>query len=126
MDAADGRLNEVGEQLRAYLEGELREFTLALDLRGTAFQTRVWEAVAKIPYGTTRSYGAIAELIGRPSEARAVGAANGANPVPIVVPCHRVIGSNGGLTGYGGGIDLKWRLLELEGAVLPLGGIERG
>jgi methylated-DNA-[protein]-cysteine S-methyltransferase len=119
VERLDGQLDRVAEELNGYLAGELRDFSLPLDLRGTPFQRAVWEAVANIPYGTTRSYGEIARLVGQPSEARAVGAANGANPVPIVVPCHRVIGSNGGLTGYGGGIDLKWRLLELEGVVLP-------
>jgi methylated-DNA-[protein]-cysteine S-methyltransferase len=116
---ANGRLDRLAEELNGYLAGEVRDFSLPLDLRGTPFQLAVWEAVANIPYGATRSYGEIAKLVGQPSDARAVGAANAANPVPIVVPCHRVIGSHGGLTGYGGGIDVKWRLLELEGVVLP-------
>jgi methylated-DNA-[protein]-cysteine S-methyltransferase len=119
IELANEQLGRVAEELNGYLTGEVQDFSLPLDLRGTPFQLAVWQAVANIPYGTTRSYGEIARLVGQPSEARAVGAANGSNPVPIVVPCHRVIGSNGGLTGYGGGIDLKWRLLELEGVVLP-------
>jgi methylated-DNA-[protein]-cysteine S-methyltransferase len=86
-----------------------------LDLEGTDFQLRVWHELLTIPYGETRSYAQIAEAIGRPKAVRAVGAANGSNPVAILVPCHRVIGSNGKLTGYGGGLPLKKRLLELEG-----------
>jgi O-6-methylguanine DNA methyltransferase len=109
------RLGLVGEQLTAYFGGRLREFSLPIDLRGSAFQVDVWKELLSIPYGTSRSYAQVATAIGRPSAVRAVGAANGANPVPIVVPCHRVIGSNGALTGYGGGLDLKTRLLELEG-----------
>ena len=101
--------------LTAYFDGELRAFSTTVDLRGTAFQCRVWEALRAIPYGETRSYGYIANAIGLPRAVRAVGAANGANPVPIIVPCHRVIGSNGTLTGYGGGLSLKERLLVLEG-----------
>ncbi len=118
--AAGGRndghpqLAEAARQLRAYFAGELREFRLALDLRGSDFQKRVWRELSAIPYGETRSYGEIAAAIGAPRAVRAVGAANGANPVPIVVPCHRVIGAGGKLTGYGGGLPLKRRLLELE------------
>ena len=108
------RLLEAARQLRAYFAGELREFRLALDLRGTDFQKRVWREVAAIPYGETRSYGEIALAIGAPRAVRAVGAANGANPLPIVVPCHRVLGAGGKLTGYGGGLPLKRRLLDLE------------
>jgi methylated-DNA-[protein]-cysteine S-methyltransferase len=107
-------LMETLAQLRAYFAGQLREFQLPLDLAGTEFQVRVWRQLQTIPYGETRSYSAIAEAIGRSSAVRAVGAANGANPIPIVVPCHRVIGANGKLVGYGGGIPLKKRLLELE------------
>jgi methylated-DNA-[protein]-cysteine S-methyltransferase len=115
-------LTEAARQLQAYFAGQLREFSLPLDLQGTDFQKRVWGQVAAIPYGETRSYGQIATAIGSPRAVRAVGAANGANPVPIVVPCHRVIGANGKLVGYGGGLALKKRLLELEGArALPLG-----
>ncbi len=102
------------EQLCAYFAGELTEFDIELDLRGTEFQQRVWKALLTIPYGETRSYGKIAEQIGTPGSARAVGLANGHNPLAIIVPCHRVIGANGGLTGYGGGLDRKRTLLELE------------
>jgi O-6-methylguanine DNA methyltransferase len=103
--------------LRAYLEGRLTGFTVSVDLRGTPFQTRVWRALGEIPYGRTRSYAEVAAAIGRPRAVRAVGAANGANPVPIVVPCHRVIGAGGGLTGYGGGLAMKRWLLVLEGVL---------
>ena len=113
---------EALRQLRAYFAGQLRRFELPLDLRGTDFQLRVWRELERIPYGETRSYLEIAEAIGAPRAVRAVGAANGANPIPIVVPCHRVIGASGKLVGYGGGLPLKKRLLQLEGALaLPLG-----
>jgi methylated-DNA-[protein]-cysteine S-methyltransferase len=102
------------EQLEAYFAGERREFDLELDLVGTSFQRQVWEALLTIPYGETRSYGQIAEQIGSPGASRAVGLANGHNPIGIVVPCHRVIGANGSLTGYGGGLDRKRALLALE------------
>ena len=102
------------DQLEAYFAGERTEFDLELDLVGTAFQRRVWEALLTIPYGETRSYGEIAAQIGSPGAFRAVGLANGHNPIGIIVPCHRVIGSNGSLTGYGGGLDRKRALLELE------------
>lgn len=101
-------------QLAEYFTGTRRTFDLQLAAQGTAFQRRVWDAVAAIPYGETRSYGAIAAGIGVPSAVRAVGAANGQNPWPIVVPCHRVIGSDGSLTGYGGGLPIKRALLEFE------------
>jgi len=101
-------------QLRAYFAGGLREFDLPLDMQGTGFQKRVWEELCRIPYGETRSYGFIAQTIGAPKAVRAVGAANGRNPIPIVVPCHRVIGADGSLTGYGGGLPLKRLLLDLE------------
>jgi methylated-DNA-[protein]-cysteine S-methyltransferase len=101
-------------ELEAYFAGELRQFSLPLAPVGTPFQLDVWNALRAIPYGETRSYGELAERIGRPSAVRAVGAANGANPLPIVVPCHRVIGSNGSLTGFGGGLPLKQALLALE------------
>jgi methylated-DNA-[protein]-cysteine S-methyltransferase len=115
-------LFEAACQLRAYFAGQLREFQLPLDIEGTDFQKRVWGKVAAIPYGETRSYLQISTAIGSPRAVRAVGAANGANPVPIVVPCHRVIGAHGTLVGYGGGLAMKRRLLELEGAMaLPLG-----
>jgi len=108
-------LIEAERQLRAYFAGELRRFQLPLDPEGTAFRKGVWRELESIPYGETRSYSQIAGAIGSPRAVRAVGAANGANPVPIVVPCHRVIGSSGRLVGYGGGLPLKKRLLELEG-----------
>ena len=113
---------EAARQLRAYFAGQLRRFDLPLDMQGTEFQLRVWHELERIPYGETRSYRQIAEAVGAPRAVRAVGAANGANPIPIVVPCHRVIGANGKLVGYGGGLPLKKRLLELEGSrALPLG-----
>jgi methylated-DNA-[protein]-cysteine S-methyltransferase len=109
-------------QLQAYFAGQLRHFDLPLDLHGTDFQLKVWRELGRIPYGETRSYMQMATAIGTPRAVRAVGAANGANPIPIVVPCHRVIGASGKLVGYGGGLPLKKRLLELEGALaLPLG-----
>jgi methylated-DNA-[protein]-cysteine S-methyltransferase len=111
-------LAEAVRQLCAYFAGDLRQFDLPLDPRGTEFQQRVWRQVAMIPYGETRSYGQIAVAIGSPAAVRAVGAANGANPLPIVIPCHRVIGAGGKLTGYGGGLELKRRLLEMEGALV--------
>lgn len=115
--ARDARgLSTLAEQLTAYLEGDLREFTVPLDMHGAPFQLDVWRALREIPYGETRSYAALAAAIGRPSAVRAVGLANGANPAPVVVPCHRVIGSDGTLTGYGGGLALKRQLLSIEGA----------
>lgn len=102
-------------QLEAYFRGELREFTCPLDLRGTEFQKRCWEALRRIPYGKVCSYADIAREVGSPKGFRAVGQANHNNPVPIIVPCHRVIGSNGTLTGYGGGLGVKEKLLEMEG-----------
>ena len=114
--------SEAARQLRAYFAGQLRRFEIPLDLQGTDFQLRVWRELERIPYGETRSYSQIAAAVGAPRAMRAVGAANGANPIPIVVPCHRVIGVSGKLVGYGGGLPLKKRLLELEGArALPLG-----
>ncbi len=102
------------EQLRAYLAGALECFDLPLDPAGTPFQREVWFALADIPYGATESYAWLATRVGRPTATRAVGATNGRNPIPIVLPCHRVIGSNGSLTGYGGGLPLKRALLDLE------------
>ena len=107
-------LKEAVSQLRAYFAGELCEFDLPLEMEGTAFQKRVWEELTTIPYGETRSYAGIAKAIGTPLAVRAVGAANGRNPVPIVVPCHRVIGTSGKLVGYGGGLPMKRLLLGLE------------
>lgn len=102
------------QQLSEYFAGERKDFDLPLRLNGTEFQLSVLEALQKIPYGETTSYSDIAERIGRPKAVRAVGAANGRNPVPIIVPCHRVIGSHGDLTGFGGGLDTKEALLRLE------------
>lgn len=101
-------------QLEAYFAGDLQTFDLPLSPQGTPFQQRVWKALLDIPYGKTISYGELAHRIDRPTASRAVGAANGQNPLPIVLPCHRVIGSNGSLTGYGGGLHRKETLLELE------------
>lgn len=101
-------------QLCAYFAGELRAFDLPLGPRGTEFQRQVWQALTTIPYGQTATYGAIATRVGRPSAFRAVGMANGRNPIPVIVPCHRVIGANGTLTGYGGGLRRKEYLLDLE------------
>ncbi len=112
-------LVEAERQLREYFGGERESFSVPLRLVGTAFQLSVWQALKKIPYGRTRSYREIARSIGRPTATRAVGAANGQNPLPIFVPCHRVIGSNGSLTGFGGGLDVKLALLRLEGVLLP-------
>jgi methylated-DNA-[protein]-cysteine S-methyltransferase len=110
----DSILPDVVNQLDAYFAGTLTEFDLALDLGGSAFQQRVWKALRTIPYGETRSYGQIAIQIGAAGASRAVGLANGRNPISIVVPCHRVIGAAGSLTGYGGGLDRKRTLLQLE------------
>jgi len=111
----DDVLTELTRQLEAYFSGELREFEVPLETSGTAFQEQVWAALRAIPPGTVRSYGAVAEAIGRPTSTRAVARANGDNRIAILIPCHRVIGSDGSLTGYGGGLWRKKRLLELEG-----------
>jgi methylated-DNA-[protein]-cysteine S-methyltransferase len=111
---------EVVQQLQSYFAGERKNFDLALILEGTDFQKRVWTALRKIPYGETISYKELAEMIGSPKAVRAVGAANGANPIPIIIPCHRVIGNDGSLTGFGGGLPLKKQLLELESHQLRL------
>jgi len=111
-------LNEAERQLSGYFESAVRAFELPLDFRGTDFQRQVWSALLEIPFGETRSYGDIARSIGRPTACRAVGAANGRNPISIVAPCHRVIGHSGGLTGFAGGIEAKRYLLELERAAL--------
>ncbi len=116
--ADDPVLRETARQLGAYFARERTSFDLPLDPVGTAFQQSVWAALRTIPYGETRSYAAIARDIGRPSACRAVGAANGRNPISIVVPCHRVVGTGGALTGFAGGLAAKRRLLELEGALL--------
>lgn len=119
LDAAAARgdhpiLVQAQTQLAGYFAGTRQCFTLPLDVRGTPFQHLVWRALLDIPFGETRSYGAIARMIGRPGASRAVGAANGRNPVSIVIPCHRVVGSNGALTGFAGGIDAKRWLLDFE------------
>jgi methylated-DNA-[protein]-cysteine S-methyltransferase len=110
-------LVRAARQLEEYFAGTRKRFDLPLDFAGTEFQKKVWEALLTIPYGETRSYRQIAEQIGQPAAVRAVGAANGRNPISIVAPCHRVIGSTGKLTGFGGGLPAKARLLELEGAL---------
>ena len=107
------------EQLRAYLAGELRRFDLPLAPQGTAFQMRVWSEIARIPFGRTITYTELAARAGAPDAMRAAGAATGRNPLSIIVPCHRVVGADGSLTGYAGGLDRKRRLLELEGALQP-------
>lgn len=114
-----GAFADVVDQLEAYFDGSLTDFDVDLQLTGTDFQRRVWDALRTIPYGETRSYGEIATQIGSPGASRAVGLANGRNPVGIIVPCHRVIGSTGGLTGYGGGLDRKRALLALESSRTP-------
>jgi methylated-DNA-[protein]-cysteine S-methyltransferase len=110
----DAAFAEARAQLAAYFDGRLTRFDLALDPRGTPFQRAVWAELTRIPPGETISYGELARRIGRPSASRAVGAANGANPLPIVVPCHRVIGTSGALTGFAGGLETKRFLLALE------------
>jgi methylated-DNA-[protein]-cysteine S-methyltransferase len=110
-----GAFPKVVDQLEAYFAGELTDFDVDLEMPGTPFQQRVWAALRRIPYGETRSYGQIAAQIGNPGASRAVGLANRRNPVAIIVPCHRVIGASGQLTGFGGGIGRKRALLELEG-----------
>jgi methylated-DNA-[protein]-cysteine S-methyltransferase len=118
--AEPGAFGAVVKQLDEYFAGERRAFELPLAPSGTAFQQQVWRELTQIPYGETISYAELACRVGNPRASRAVGLANGANPLPIIVPCHRVIGANGSLTGFGGGLDMKRHLLELEGAGLPL------
>ncbi|AKH85547.1 cysteine methyltransferase [Streptomyces sp. CNQ-509] len=113
-DPGDPPFAAAAAQLTAYFAGERTDFDLPLHLAGTPFQQRVWEQLRQIPYGETISYGELAERVGNPAASRAVGMANGRNPVGIIVPCHRVVGANGSLTGYGGGIDRKKQLLALE------------
>jgi methylated-DNA-[protein]-cysteine S-methyltransferase len=115
-DADHPVLVETSRQLTDYFDGTLKTFSVPLDFRGTEFQRRVWAALLTISFGQTRSYAQIAEQIGRPTAFRAVGAANGKNPISIIAPCHRVIGSNGSLTGFAGGLEGKRLLLQLEGA----------
>lgn len=112
-------LRETRRQLDAYFGGGLQAFDLPLDPHGTDFQREVWAMLARIPYGATWSYGELARRIGKPDAVRAVGAANGRNPIPIILPCHRVIGADGALTGFGGGLPTKQFLLQLEGALPP-------
>ena len=107
-------LNEAKKQVLEYLEGSRKEFDLLLAPEGSVFQQKVWKALTLIPYGETRSYGEIAKLIGNPKACRAVGMANNKNPISLIIPCHRVIGSNGSLVGYGWGLELKAELLKLE------------
>ncbi len=107
-------LVDAERQLEEYFEGRRKQFALKLDLSGTAFQRKVWDALLTIPFGETRSYGEIAKQVGNPRAVRAVGAANGRNPVSIVAPCHRVIGATGALTGFAGGLDVKAQLLAFE------------
>lgn len=109
-------LVETARQLDEYFAGKRKTFSVALDMRGTRFQKDVWEGLLAIPFGETRSYADLARRLGNPKATRAVGAANGRNPISIIVPCHRVIGSSGKLTGFAGGLDIKARLLELEQA----------
>ena len=111
---SEGLFSAAREQLTAYFDGTLKEFDLPISPNGTEFQLEVLAELQKIPYGTTTSYGDIAKRIGRPKAVRAVGAANGRNPLPIIIPCHRVVGSNGALTGFGGGLPTKEALLRLE------------
>ncbi len=119
---SDRIIDATRKQLDSYFAGKRKTFDVPLAPHGTAFQTRVWSALTKIPFGETKSYGAIALTIGSPKAVRAVGAANGRNPIPIIIPCHRVIGANGSLTGFGGGMAWKELLLDLEkGALFPAG-----
>lgn len=117
--AVPGLPYPVAEQLNSYFAGHLRDFDLPLHPQGTAFQRKVWAALAEIPYGETISYLELARRVGNPNSVRAVGLANGRNPLPIVVPCHRVVGSNGALVGYAGGLPIKRALLALEGVLAP-------
>ncbi len=117
-DGEVGPLREARQQLAAYFEGKLTRFELPLSMAGTDFQRRVWDALTAIPFGVTISYGELAQSVGNPKGSRAVGLANGSNPISIIVPCHRVIGSNGKLTGYGGGLPRKAALLDFEFSVM--------
>lgn len=118
----DPTLEAAAAQLGEYFDGGRRSFDLPLDLRGTDFQVEAWRQLARVPYGETRSYGEQAEAIGRPGAFRAVGAANGRNPIPVILPCHRIVGADGSLTGFAGGLDTKRRLLNLEQAQQGLPG----
>lgn len=116
-EGSPSAMSPYARELEEYFSGQRRTFSFPLDLRGTEFQRACWRALVAIPYGETRSYADIARVVGRPQGFRAVGMANNRNPIAIVVPCHRVIASDGTLCGYGGGLDIKRRLLELEGAL---------
>jgi O-6-methylguanine DNA methyltransferase len=118
-ETADTKMSGYTRELQQYFAGDRREFSFPLDLRGTEFQLACWSALLAIPYGETRTYADIARAVGRPQGFRAVGMANNRNPIAIVVPCHRVIASDGSLCGYGGGLDIKRKLLELEAALSP-------
>lgn len=120
MESSAGALEQAARQLREYFSGSRKQFHLRLAPEGTAFQRAVWRELQNIPYGETISYGELARRIGNANASRAVGAANGANPIPIVIPCHRVIGANGKLIGFGGGLPLKEKLLALESRLLPV------
>jgi methylated-DNA-[protein]-cysteine S-methyltransferase len=115
----EGPFKDVAAQLAAYFSGARKAFDVVHEAEGTPFQRRVWRTLLDIPYGETTSYGELARLIGNPRAVRAVGRANGANPIAVIIPCHRVIGADGTLTGYGGGLDRKVKLLALEGVPLP-------
>jgi methylated-DNA-[protein]-cysteine S-methyltransferase len=119
-DAKNMHLNAAEAQLAEYFSGKRNQFEVLFDVRGTEFQKSVWGELSRIPFGTTRSYRDIAEAIGNPKSVRAIGLANGSNPISIIVPCHRVIGANGALTGFGGGLDIKRQLLVHEGALLDV------
>ena len=129
-EGADDPFAELREQLSEYFDGRRQAFDLELETAGSPFQRRVWRALQEIPYGETISYGQLARRIGQPTAVRAVGLANGSNPIAIIVPCHRVIGANGTLTGYGGGLPTKARLLDLEkgagAGLFELLGVEAG
>jgi methylated-DNA-[protein]-cysteine S-methyltransferase len=118
IEEGNGFHSSILEQLGEYFAGNLRQFDVVLDVRGTAFQRRVWELLRTIPYGETCSYGQLARRLQRPTASRAIGRANGTNPVSIIIPCHRVIGSDGTLVGYGGGLDRKQALLDLEALIV--------
>ncbi|MBU9720857.1 MULTISPECIES: methylated-DNA--[protein]-cysteine S-methyltransferase [Bacillaceae] len=117
LERNEEELKQAFEQLNEYFRGQRTNFDLPLDLIGTRFQTLVWNKVREIPYGVTKSYKQIALEIGAPKAVRAIGGANNRNPIPVIIPCHRVIGSNGSMVGYGGGLDKKEQLLRLEGAI---------
>lgn len=107
-------MDQATRELREFFAGKRRDFSVPLDLKGTEFQTAVWRELARIPFGETRTYGEVARAIGRPQASRAVGGAAHANPIPIIIPCHRMVGANGALVGFGGGVDLKRKLLDWE------------